>query len=129
MIFPFALLLFLFSCGSDSNTAGIELNQGEKWKINTEMMPHLEASEKLVVDFTANDNRDYKALAKNLKKNAQSLISSCTMNGKSHDELHKWLHPYMGLIDDLAKTGDKSEANQVIREIEQSFETFDQYFH
>ena len=128
IIFSFTLLLSLTSCGSDSNTPAIELNQGEKWKINAEMMPPLEASEKLILDFSASDNKNYQDLAKKLKENNQVLISSCTMKGKSHDELHKWLHPYIALLDTLEKSDDDREANQVFGKIEQSFEIFNKYF-
>ena len=50
------------------------------------------------------------------------------MKGKSHDKSHKWLHPYLALVDELANARDESEANQVFLKIEQSFETFNQYF-
>ena len=128
IIFSFTLLLSLTSCGSDSNTPAIELNQGEKWKINAEMMPPLEASEKLILDFSASDNKNYQALAKKLKEKNQVLISSCTMKGKSHDELHKWLHPYIGLVDQLENANDTNEPNQVFLKVEQSFVIFNQYF-
>ena len=125
--FPIVLLLFLFSCGS-SPTGPIELNQGEKWKVNAEMMPPLAASEKLLSEYAANDEKDYKMLAKNLKENNKALISSCTMDGKSHEELHKWLHPYMGMVEELSDASDESKANEVVLKIEQSFKIFNQYF-
>lgn len=50
------------------------------------------------------------------------------MSGKSHDELHKWLHPYMGLIDELESSNDETQANQTLEKIEASFKTFNQYF-
>ncbi|GJM36399.1 MAG: hypothetical protein DHS20C18_54000 [Saprospiraceae bacterium] len=128
IIFPFVLLLFLFGCGKNAKDEALELNNGEKWKMNAEMMPPLEASGKLISAFAANDKKDYKSLAEKLKENNQLLISSCTMKGKSHDELHKWLYPYMALIDKLENAGDEKEANEVFLKIEQSFETFNQYF-
>ncbi len=128
LIFSLALILFLVSCGGNAHKGEIELNNGEKWKINAEMMPPLEASEKLVSTFIANDEKDYQTLAEKLKENNKLLISSCTMKGKSHDELHKWLHPYIGLLEELANAKDESQASQVVLEIEQSFVTFNQYF-
>ena len=125
IIFSFAFVLFLFSCGSKGP---IELNNGEKWKINAEMMPPLTASKKLLSEYAANDKKDYKTLAENLKENNKLLISSCTMNGKSHDELHKWLHPYMGLVEDLSNADNETQANEVVLKIEESFKTFNQHF-
>lgn len=126
IILSLAFILFLFSCGGP--TGPIESNNGEKWKINAEMMPPLAASNKLLSEYAANDKKDYKALAKNLKENNKALISSCTMNGKSHDELHKWLHPYMGLVEELSDADDKNKAKEVVSKIEESFKTFNQYF-
>ena len=126
LIFSLVFLFFLSSCGNDNSPLG--LNNGEKWKINAEMMPPLKASEKLLSDFNANEIKDYKALAKSLKENNTILISSCTMSGKSHDELHKWLHPYMGLVEELSDVDDEKAAKIVVSKIEASFKIFDQYF-
>ncbi|MBK8501129.1 MAG: hypothetical protein IPL46_02405 [Saprospiraceae bacterium] len=127
-IFSIAFSLFLVSCGSDVNQSDIRLNNGEKWEINVEMMPPLEASEKLISDFTLRDEKDYQVLSEKLKENNNLLISSCTMKGKSHDELHKWLHPYIGLLEELANAKNESQADQVFLKIEQSFETLNLYF-
>ena len=128
IIFSLVLALFISGCGNNSDKGEIELNNGAKWKINAEMMPPLEASKKLIAEFAAHDEKDYKALAEKLKENNKLLISSCTMKGESHDELHKWLHPYMALIEELEDAENDNEANQVFKRIEQSFETFNQFF-
>ena len=127
-IFSLAFTLFLFICSNNSGNGVMELNNGEKWQINAEMMPPLQASKVLISEYADGDQKDYKALADQLKGNNKVLISSCTMSGKSHDELHKWLHPYMGLVDELANAKDEAEANLVLGKIEKSFATFDQYF-
>lgn len=128
IIISLVFTLIIFSCKNNPQEAEMILNDGVKWNVNAEMMPPLEASEKLISEFVANDEAEYKALADQLKENNKLLISSCTMKGKSHDELHKWLHPYMGLVDELGKADDTNKANLVFQKIEQSFETFNQYF-
>ena len=128
IIFSLVLASLFFSCRNNTKDTRIILNNGMKWKINTEMMPPLEVSKKLISEFVANDEKDFYALADKLKENNKLLISSCTMKGKSHDELHKWLHPYMTLVDDLENAENESEANQVFKRIEQSFIIFNQYF-
>jgi hypothetical protein len=50
------------------------------------------------------------------------------MNGESHDQLHKWLHPHMQLVDKLEKAGDHEEANKFILRLKKSFKTYKQYF-
>ena len=50
------------------------------------------------------------------------------MKGESHEELHKWLHPHMQLIEELAQAKDSDEADPIIRDLEDSFNTYDSYF-
>ncbi len=127
-ILPFAILLLLFSCGNKAPLGGIELNNGKKWEVNAEMMPHIQASNLLVSEYLQSGNSDYKALAKQLVDNNNRLISSCNMKGKSHEELHKWLHPYMQQIEALKQASDISAAETVVFNIQESFKTFDQFF-
>lgn len=56
------------------------------------------------------------------------LIESCTMQGESHDELHKWLHPHIELIQKLADAKDPQVAEAIVGQIEQSFQTYQNYF-
>lgn len=106
----------------------IELDNGAKWKVNSEMMVHVRASEGLVDSYVNAPKKDYEALAKELNTTVGLLTKSCTMQGKSHDELHKWLHPYMGLIKDLGNAKNNEEADQVVTAIQASFVVFNQFF-
>lgn len=56
------------------------------------------------------------------------LIGSCTMQGESHDELHKWLHPHIALIKKLEDAKDPKVAEVIVGQIEQSFQTYQNYF-
>jgi len=106
----------------------IELNQGEKWAVNPEMKPFVKESENLVKEYNAAGSTDYKTLASQLKSQTTGLIKSCTMKGKSHDELHKWLHPYMEQVENLSKAQDEAIAEQHLADIEKSFDTYHTYF-
>lgn len=106
----------------------IELNNGKKWKVNPEMMVHVRASEGLVDSYINAPKKDHEALAKELNTTVGLLTKSCTMQGKSHDELHKWLHPYMELIKDLGNAKSDEEADQIVTTIQASFVIFNQYF-
>lgn len=106
----------------------IELNDNAKWVINEEMKPFLTESETILNKYIEDGSTDYVTLAKQLKDKNSGLIKSCTMEGKSHDELHKWLHPHMELIESLQKAEDANSANSIISELKQSYETFNQYF-
>lgn len=141
----FILSLFLFSCGTSNNdashneseaevhdghlhdakTATIELNNGEKWKVNAEMVPFVQDGEKLLTDF---DDKDYVRMAAQLKEKNNDLIKSCTMDGKSHDELHKWLHPHLELVEKLGSAENEHEADEVLDKLKASFQTYHTYF-
>ncbi len=140
-----SLSFFIFSCGNNSHenaevhseTAAheeydhdkakqsIELNNGQKWKVNTEMIPYVLDAEKAFREY---DNIDYKGLAKKLEEKNQGLIKSCTMDGKSHDELHKWLHPHLELVKSLSEAGEIKNANEIIEQLKESFKTYHTYF-
>ncbi|MBK9047964.1 MAG: hypothetical protein IPL74_15190 [Bacteroidetes bacterium] len=50
------------------------------------------------------------------------------MKGKAHDELHKWLLPYIDLVKELSEAKDETEAAKQFENIQTSFTTFNQYF-
>ncbi len=143
----FVISLLLFGCNqtqdneknnsSPANTEAhhqaelpeaIELNNGQKWLMNQEMKPIIDAGENILNDYTVSHSNDYKTLAAQLKEKDDALIKSCTMKGKSHEELHKWLHPHLELVDALANAGNEQQANDLINQLKQSFQTFHQYF-
>lgn len=143
-----AISLFLFSCGNmadeksneqtetaiheehqhDEESEAIELNNGEKWKVDANMITHIRNMENDVISFNKADQKDYKSLAEKLQSNIDLLTSDCTMKGKAHDELHKWLLPYIDLVNELSETEDQAEAAKQFENIQTSFTTFNQYF-
>lgn len=143
-----AIALFLFSCGNASNEKSedlseiethdehhhdeeseiIELNNGEKWKVAANMITHIRNMENDVISFAKVDQKDYKSLSEKLQSNIDLLTSNCTMKGKAHDELHKWLLPYIDLVKELSEAKDETEAEKQFQSIQTSFTTFNQYF-
>jgi len=124
------ITLLATSCGNthkshNQEAVHIELNNGQKWKVNLEMTPYILEAEQILLQY--NDN-DYDALAEQLKNKNNRLIKSCTMDGKSHEELHKWLHPHIQLIDALEDAENKEEADKIISELKVSFQTYHNYF-
>jgi hypothetical protein len=132
--------LFLFSCNTKSKeektteikteehkhseSETIQLNEGKKWKVDNNMILHIRNMEKDVANFSKESDTNYSLLADKLKTNIDLLTSNCTMKGEAHDELHKWLVPYIALVDSFSK---EKSANQ-FTEIQHSFKTFNQYF-
>jgi len=143
-----AISLLLFSCGEtssektnaqtetitqevdgkDDEMQTIKLNNGEKWLVNEEMKPFILESEIILNDYIESSSTDFKTLAERLNEKNSKLIESCTMNGESHDELHKWLYPHMNLIRSLAQEENTESAASIVRELALSFETYHKYF-
>lgn len=111
--------------------ASIELNNGLKWKVEVEMLKYIRNMESDVKLFTKANNKnlnDYITLGAGLQKNIDLLTSNCTMEGKAHDELHKWLLPYIDMVDKLNKSKNDNDTQVTFKEIENSFGVFNKYF-
>ncbi|MCO5232898.1 MAG: hypothetical protein LC105_05140 [Chitinophagales bacterium] len=107
----------------------IELNNGEKWIVNEEMKPFVLKGSQMVDEYIQRKGTDYKKLASDIEDQNNQLINSCTMDGKSHDELHKWLHPHLELVDDLKNASSQDEANQIIIKLQESNKIYHQFFN
>lgn len=113
----------------DENSEAIEFNNGEKWLVNEEMKPFVLKGEELVNAYIQDGKTDYKTLAEQLKDQNSQLIKSCTMDGKSHDELHKWLHPHLDIVNALENETDATKANEVVSQLQYSYQHYHQYFN
>ncbi len=142
------LSLVLFACNSNSDNTStnnktsaiseeqhqhehseaIELNNGKKWKVVDHMLLYIRNMEKDVAACAKDEKKDYKKLAVKLEENIELLTSNCTMEGPAHDELHKWLVPYMDLVTDLSNAKNEKEENELFDAIQESFVTFNTYF-
>lgn len=112
---------------ADSNL-DLALDNGQRWMVNEEMKPHVEQGQKVLMEYINSSGDDYKALAMKIQEANKNLISSCTMKGESHDELHKWLYPHLELVKSLEQTEDKDQAEKTIHELERSYEVYHNYF-
>jgi len=113
---------------AQNKNTGIELNQGEKWIVNEEMKPFLKQSEEILHSYIASNDTSHSELAGQLKAQNDQLISSCTMKGKSHDELHKWLHPHLQLVKQLKNAESEKEAKALIQKLEDSYKIYHHHF-
>ncbi len=106
-----------------------ELNNGEKWVVNEEMKPFVLKGSELVNSYIQDGASDYKTLAVQLKDQNEQLIKSCTMKGKSHDELHKWLNPHLEMVKALEAQTDAAKANEIVLQLQNSYQQYHQYFN
>jgi len=109
-------------------TDAIELNHGQKWKVDENMMVYIVQMEKDVTSFGGSTMEEYKQLASGLDKNIEQLTSNCTMEGKAHDELHKWLLPFIELSEQFSASATTQDATKYYGQIKLSLEDFHRHF-
>jgi len=144
--FIYLLLLsavFIFSCGNPQTKQettpqvtkeqvpsehNIELNEGNKWKVDVQMMVYLRAMEKAVEAYTGDSADSFDTLAIFLQEQTNELTSNCTMEGKPHDELHKWLLPYMELVASMQGAKEETQRREILLQLNASFTELNIYF-
>jgi hypothetical protein len=102
----------------------LQLNNGEKWTVNPEMLVHISKMDSTISSFSESENGDIENLGVSLQENVDNLINSCTMEGDAHNELHKWLMPHIGLLKELKKSQD----SELVSELNTSMEEFNTFF-
>lgn len=113
---------------SNKNTYNIELVNNEKWEVNKEMMVHIKDMESNIEAVSNQSSPNYEDLGSKLDENIGLLTSNCTMTGKAHDELHKWLLPFIDLVKELNAAGSKEKQQQSFEAIQESMNEFNTYF-
>lgn len=111
----------------DSDEA-LVLNDGKKWNMNPEMLVLVQSMEKDIKGFSASKLIDFKTFGENLDGRVNELTASCTMEGQAHDELHKWLMPFIHQIKHLKDAENEADAKESLANLKESLVTFNQYF-
>ena len=139
---PLSLFLLLFTACESSqevetvtsieieqnNPHDIELINGEKWTVDEGMMANIEVIVNDVQSFQGTTVEDYKEYSSTLSSHISELTSNCTMKGQGHDELHKWLVPFIRLSKDLKKVESIGELNKIDGELKSEIVVFGDYF-
>ena len=81
-----------------------------------------------VASFKGSELAEYISLSEKLKNNIDLLTSNCTMKGQAHDELHKWLLPYIDLVNAFSEAKSGADSEKLFQDVKNSFVTFNQYF-
>ncbi|MFN3528884.1 MAG: hypothetical protein ACK417_03055 [Bacteroidia bacterium] len=106
----------------------LQLNGAERWQMNREMQLPVAASEALLQSYVNSGAPDADSLARSLRKLSKELISSCKMEGQGHDELHKWLHPYLKQLSELENAASAEQQYKIANVMYASFEELHRYF-
>ena len=112
----------------DATHAKLELNHGRKWVVDSPMMEHIRHLERAVEDFEKTSGKGHTALAAEIQEDLGRLVTKCSMEGKAHDELHKWRMPLLGLSADYSKTTELQAQTEKLKEIKQALALFNVYF-
>lgn len=136
-----AIMSFLISCTSNkietnTNTATVEtenphnlnLNQDEKWVVVPEMMLSIMSIENQIEGFKGNTIEEYKSHSKSISELLGELTSNCTMEGEAHDELHKWLIPFIELNDALTSSNSIEKSAEIVSNQKEEIKLFNAYF-
>lgn len=113
---------------SAGQAAALQLDQGRKWAVPPPMMAYIRNLEKAVRDLESAPTKDHAALAAAIREQLAGLVTHCTLEGKAHDELHKWLMPFLALSEDYFKATDPRAQEKQFREVQRSLVVFDHYF-
>ncbi len=115
-----------------STAEAIQLDNGNKWVVDASTRTHVNNMEMAVNDLsdsaTLADMKTYSALASVLKENIKKLTTDCTMTGTAHEELHKWLAPYIDMTKEFSDADSPEQAASHLHSIRESFQEFHKYF-
>lgn len=114
--------------GNEQNLYGIELVKNEKWNVKPEMMVHIRNMESDIKSLDHKNTNAYHELGQKLDEHIGLLTSNCTMKGQAHDELHKWLVPFIGIVDELNEASTKEKQLMSYKALTKSFLEFNRYF-
>ena len=95
------------------------------------MLAFIQNMENGVIEFSTKENpnsEEYQELAVLIDENIRSLTSNCTMEGQAHDELHKWLLPFISLSEEFDVVTELEEQRSIYNDFKKSFEAFNTYF-
>lgn len=107
---------------------GLELNNGKKWKVDEGMILSYNLIVKDISEFKPSSLDDYHILSGKLYAHLKSLINSCTMTGVAHEELHKWLHPFIDDVKGLEDVKTEQEGKQLLDKIKHELVVFNAFF-
>lgn len=114
--------------GTEENIYGIEIENNKKWVVVEDMMLHIQNMDDDIESTRIAEKLDFEGLWEKLDANIELLTSNCTMTGKAHDELHKWLIPFIGLVEDLNNAETYDDKMVVYESLRASMVEFNAYF-
>ncbi len=110
--------------GHEETAAKVQLDNGKKWKANPETITGINNMSTLVQNGITGKVEVAK-LYDSLQVEFKAIFDKCTMTGESHNQLHNYLLPLKGQLDNL-KAG--SSHINTLEEMQEYLITFKNYF-
>lgn len=114
--------------GTEANIYDIEIENNQKWVVIEDMMVYIHNMDNDIQSTGNAETLDLDGLGEKLDANIELLTSNCTMSGKAHDELHKWLVPFIGLVTEMNEASTYDDKQAAFESIEESMVEFNAYF-
>ena len=87
------------------NGSEVQLNDGKLWLANYETTRGILNMQQLLNTFSGGESLEaYATLKSNLEKEFGTIITECTMEGESHNQLHNFLVPLKDLFNGLGSS-------------------------
>lgn len=106
----------------------LELKKGNKWIVDEGIAEGIDEINQVIKAHKGEKVLDYQLLGDAIAVQIKHIISSCTMKGKAHGELHKWLLPFLDLKEALVMTASPEEGAAVLENIKSELTVYAIYF-
>jgi len=112
-------------------TTGLALNNGTKWKADSETNHNVANLRGIADDFKSRpvpSVSDYQKLSADLNTGLNKMIKECKMTGADHDALHIWLQPILEENAELKNSSDTEIAGTIFKSIDKRLDNYNNYF-
>ena len=107
----------------------LELDDGKRWPVHEHMNETIVNMAKLLQNSPPiTSTNDVQALASALQKEMGILVSSCTMSGAAHDQLHIFLTTLFPEVEKLEELQDVKELEETRIALKVLFQVYGEYF-
>ena len=130
-----ALIFFTASCSNnqspnetseaqstvpETNQAPLQLNNGEKWKLDEATRKNMKA----IKAYISQASHDNVLSGEELQKYTDKLIRECRMSGSDHNALHVWLGSFLQNVQALKSNRNAESASHALNEDVKEFDNF-----
>lgn len=111
--------------GNGAATVGnVQLDNGKTWAANPETTDGIAAMQSILDNYDP-AMEDSTMLKEELVTEFQDIFAKCTMTGEAHEQLHNYLMPVKGMLDQLGNAPSDAQ----LEEMSKYLGTYGNYFH